>query len=82
MLDRKNKGNNLRITLAANIKFYREKSGLSEEELSLRIGRNKDYIKKLEALQFKSNPPIYVVESISKELCVSFELLLGYEKKD
>ena len=81
MLDVEDRSNKLRIVLATNIKYYREKSGLSEEELSLKIGKNKDYIKKLETLQFKSNPPIYVVESISKELCVSFELLVGFKRK-
>lgn len=82
MLNVKDKNNNLRISLAKNIKYYREHSGLTEEELSLRIGRNKDYIKKLEALQFKSNPPLYVVESISEVLRISFELLVDFKKKD
>lgn len=38
----------LRDIIVCNIKYYREQAKLSQEDLSLRLGRKKDFIENLE----------------------------------
>ena len=38
----------LRDIIVCNIKYYREQAKISKEDLSLRLGRKKDFIEKLE----------------------------------
>ena len=38
----------LRDIVISNIKYYREQAKMSQEDLSLRLGRKKDFIEKLE----------------------------------
>lgn len=38
----------LRDIVVCNIKYYREQANISQEDLSLRLGRKKDFIEKLE----------------------------------
>lgn len=39
---------NIRDIIVCNIKYYREQAKMSQEELSLKLGRKKDFIEKLE----------------------------------
>lgn len=39
---------NLRDIVVFNIKYYREQAKISQEKLSLELGRKKDFIEKLE----------------------------------
>ncbi len=38
----------LRDIVVCNIKYYREQAKISQEDLSLKLGRKKDFIEKLE----------------------------------
>ncbi len=44
----KNKNPRLRDIVVCNIKYYREQAKISQEDLSLRLGKKKDFIEKLE----------------------------------
>ncbi len=63
--------------LSINIMIYRIKANLSQEELSIIIGKPKDYIERLESLKLKKIPPVAVVIDICKTLNTSLESLIG-----
>lgn len=44
----KKQSKKLRDIVVCNIKYYREQAKMSQEELSLRLGRKKDFIENLE----------------------------------
>jgi hypothetical protein len=62
--------------LSINIMIYRIKANLSQE-LSIIIGKPKDYIERLESLKLKKIPPVAVVIDICKTLNTSLESLIG-----
>lgn len=72
----------LRKFVISNIKFYREKYGYSQEELSLAIGRKKGFIEKLENNEYKAEPRIDTVSAIADALNISVNWLLLGEKDE
>ena len=58
-----------------NIKFYREQSGLSQEELSMKINRNRNFIGRLENHEFKREPTIKLADDIANVLDIDTKLL-------
>lgn len=56
------------IIVINNIKYFRTKAGLSEEELSLKIGKKENFIKRLENLEFKREPTIDLIDKVAKVL--------------
>lgn len=65
-----------RDIIIKNIKHHREKNNISQEELSLRVGKDKDFIKRLENQEFKRLPPIWLLISIARELKVPIQELI------
>lgn len=57
--------NGLTIILAPNLKKFREYSKLSQAELSLKIGKTKNYIKNLEELKYKRLPELPIMVEIA-----------------
>ncbi len=72
--------NNYKNILISRIKYYRELRNISQEQLSLMIGRNKDFIKKLEGGFYKKEPTLDTIEKIAKILFVSIDILLRVDK--
>ncbi len=58
----------------ANVKRYREKVALSQEQLGMRIDADQAYISRLESGQL--NPTLETIEQIAKALNVSTAELL------
>lgn len=54
--------------VVSNIKFFRIKAWLSEEELSIKIGKKENFIKRLENLEFKREPTTDLLDRIGKVL--------------
>lgn len=65
-----------RYIIIKNIKHHKEKNNISQKELSLRIGKDKDFIKRLENQEFKRLPPIWLLISIARELKVPIQELI------
>jgi len=65
-----------KVVINNNIKYYREKSNITEEALSLMLGRNKNFISNLEKGMYKIYPNIALLEEISKVLNVPMEDLV------
>lgn len=70
----------LKERIIANIKYYREQANLSQEELSLKLGRKKDFIKKLEDNKYKREPTIVLIYEIAVLLNLSMDELILDEK--
>lgn len=61
----------LRDIVISNIKYYREQAKMSQEDLSLKLGRTKDFIKKLEDKgMYKRFVTIVLLDDIAKILKV------------
>ncbi len=61
----------LRDIVISNIKYYREQAKMSQEDLSLRLGRKKDFIEKLEDKgMYKRLVTIVLLDDIAKILNV------------
>ena len=65
-----------RDIIIKKIKYYRELKKISPEELSYRIGKNKEFINQVEQNKFKKMPSILILEKIAKELNISLEKLM------
>lgn len=70
----------LKERVISNIKYYREQANLSQEELSLKLGRKKDFIKKLEDNKYKREPTIVLIYEIAALLNLSMDRLIMDEK--
>ena len=70
----------LKERIIVNIKYYREQANLSQEELSLKLGRKKDFIKKLEDNKYKREPTIVLIYEIAVLLNLSMDELIMDEK--
>lgn len=55
----------LKTIVTNNIKYYREQNNLSQEELSVRLGKTKKFIENLEQEKYKKEPTLVLVENIS-----------------
>lgn len=61
----------LRDIVISNIKYYREQAKMSQEDLSLKLGRKKDFIEKLEDKgMYKRLVTIVLLDDIAKILKV------------
>lgn len=65
----------IREVLAANIRRYRRKAGLSQEELAHRAGIDRTYISSLERCRYSAS--IDVLDRIASELGVDAAALLA-----
>lgn len=65
-----------KIVINNNIKYYREKANITEEDLSLRLGKNKKFISNLEKGMYKIYPNISLLEEIAKVLNIPIEELV------
>lgn len=65
----------IRAVLAANIRRYRRKAGLSQEELAHRAGIDRTYISSLERCRYSAS--IDVLDRIARELGVDAAALLA-----
>ena len=72
----------LRKIVLKNIKYYRKKAGIDEQELSLKIGKKGNFIEKLENDKYKIEPTLMTIVLISKELNISIEDLIKERNKD
>jgi len=72
----------LNEVLAPNVKKYREKMGISQEELSILIGKKKNYIKNFEALKYKRVPDFHILVYFSSIFNVEIEKLLPRKKAE
>ena len=63
-------------TLASNVKKYRQKSGLSQDQLARKAGIPYSTFLKIES-GYTSNPSIQAVVSIADALGVSIDELVG-----
>lgn len=70
----------LKERIIVNIKYYREQANLSQEQLSLKLGRKKDFIKKLEDNKYKREPTIVLIYEIAVLLNLSMDELILDEK--
>ena len=68
----------IRILINSKIKYYREREGISQEELSVAINRNKDFIKNVESNEYIELPTITDIVLIAKILNVSVNDLLWF----
>jgi transcriptional regulator with XRE-family HTH domain len=66
--------------LASNIKKYRQKSGLSQDQLARKAGIPYSTFLKIES-GYTSNPSIQAVLSIAEALGVSIDELVGRKPK-
>lgn len=67
-------------TLALNIKKYRQKSGLSQDQLARNAGMPYSTFLKIES-GYTSNPSIQAVVGIAEALGVSIDELVGRKAK-
>ena len=70
---------NLRLTLAEQIRLFRSKRGLSQEELAFRAGLHRTYISLVE--RGKKSPTINCLTRISAALDVRASVLLSHAEK-
>lgn len=66
----------IRMLINAKIKYFREKAGTSQEDLSIAINRSEDFIEKVEGNQYKELPTLVDVVLIEKQLKISDNDLL------
>lgn len=70
----------LRKLVLNNIKYYREKANVTQEELSIKIGRKNDFIKRLEDGETRLEPTLITIDLIAKKLNISTEYLVKERK--
>lgn len=84
MREKKKEIRSLRVQVIKNIKHFRELSGMTQEDLSLKIGRKEDFISKVENLEYMSLPRIDDIENIARALNIPIDNFLsrGMEGKE
>ena len=70
----------LRKLVLNNIKYYREKANVTQEELSIKIGRKNDFIKRLEDGETRLEPTLITIDLIAKKLNIPTEYLVKERK--
>ena len=68
----------IRMLINSKIKYYREKKGISQEDLSVAINRNKNFIEKVENNEYIELPTLADIILIAKQLKVSVNDLLWF----
>lgn len=76
-----NKDSKLRKIISDNIKYYREQAGISQEELSKKIGKIEHFIKKYETGEYQRSIDIDSLDKIAKVLNVPIVNFMS-ERKD
>lgn len=74
-------GKTRRIVLS-NIRFYREKARISQEDLSLKLGKKEDFIERLENNKTKIEPTIDLMDNIAIILNIPVVLLVKERNLD
>lgn len=70
----------LRKNVLYNIKYYREKANITQEELSIKIGRKNNFIERLENGETKLEPTLITIDQIAKKLKIPTEYLVKERK--
>lgn len=70
----------LRKNVLYNIKYYREKANITQEELSIKIGRKNNFIERLENGETKLEPTLITIDQIAKKLNIPTECLVKERK--
>lgn len=70
--------NNLRTTFSRNLKYYRIKENLRQEDLAEKVGLTDKYISDLERAKF--SPSLETIEKLAYSLNISPDLLLKEDK--
>ena len=68
-----------RLIVIKKVKEYREKNNLSQEELSLKLNKKKDFITRLEDNKLSRALTIDLIDQIAKILNVSIQQLMEDE---
>jgi len=68
-----------RLIVIKKVKEYREKNNLSQEELSLKLNKKKDFITRLEDNKLSKALTIDLIEQIANILNVSIKQLMKDE---
>lgn len=68
----------IRNLINSKIKYYRENNGISQEDLSVAINRNKNFIEKLENNEYAEFPTLPDIILIAKQLKISVNELLWF----
>jgi len=68
-----------RLIVIKKVKDYREKNNLTQEELSLKLNKKKDFITRLEDNKLSRALTIDLIDQIAKILNVSIEQLMEDE---
>jgi len=68
----------IRKLINSKIKYYRENNGISQEDLSVAINRNKNFIEKLENNEYAEFPTLPDIILIAKQLKISVNDLLWF----
>lgn len=77
-----NPNGKLRKIVLSNIRYYRKKANISQEELSLKLGRKKDFIERLETNKTKVEPTIVLIDEIAEILNIPTVLLVEERNMD
>ena len=68
-----------RLIVIKKVKEYREKNNLSQEELSLKLNKKKDFITRLEDNKLSKELTIDLIEQIADILNISIKQLMKDE---
>lgn len=71
----------LKRLVSCNISYYRKKANISQEELSILIGRKENFIEKIENRETKLEPTLITIDLIAKKLNIPVQYLV-LERKD
>lgn len=74
--------NKTRKIVLSNIRYYREKANISQEDLSLKLGRKKDFVERLENNKTKIEPTIDLMDNIAKILNIPTISLVKERKQE
>lgn len=77
-----NPNGKLRKIVIANVKYYREKVNMSQEELSLKLKRKSDFIKRLEENKNRIEPTVILIDEIAEILNISTQDLIIERNND
>jgi len=70
----------LSYIVSKNIKYYREKVNMTDKDLSMMLGRDEEFIYKLENNKLKKTPPLSLIEKVASILKVSVKDLVDDAK--
>lgn len=80
MRTKRNGNGKIRKVVINNVRYYREEAHMSQEELSLKLGKKEDFIERLESGQTRVEPTLITVDQIGKILNIPNEYLVAERK--